>query len=381
MPLPPLSLYVHFPWCIAKCPYCDFNSHTLRGELPADEYISALVREVHELAGEHRDRPLTSIFFGGGTPSVFAPEFFARLLTEISHELTLTENIEITLEANPGTIEHGSFSGYLDVGINRLSLGVQSFSDDKLKALGRIHDAEAARSAYLQAREAGFQNINLDLMYGLPEQSETEALDDIQAAITLAPEHISFYQLTLEPNTVFYARPPVLPDSDSCFTIQSNCAQELEHAGYKNYEVSAWAQPGKQCLHNLNYWRYGDYLGLGAGAHAKLSQQDGQVTRTSRVAHPREYLQRVQTGNAIAKQFTIGRKDLVFEYMLNNLRLRDGFELAHFSAATQLPPDTLIAALREAEARELLAEPAPGHWRPTDQGWRFLNDLQAIFLP
>jgi len=379
--LPPLSLYVHFPWCVAKCPYCDFNSHSLRGELPAQEYVDALITDLGRVDTVFFERPLVSIFLGGGTPSLFPPNEMVRLLDAVAVRFDFAPSIEITMEANPGAIEHASFGGYRAAGINRLSLGVQSFSDSKLRALGRIHDSSAAHTAFTEARAAGFTNINLDLMFALPEQSVTEALSDIATALALEPEHLSYYHLTLEPNTVFYNQPPSLPDSDLAWEIQHTGAERLRLAGYGNYEVSAWAQPGRECQHNLNYWRYGDYLGLGAGAHGKLSGHGGAVFRETRVSHPREYLKRLQSGEVPFHRADVSEKDRAFEFMLNTLRLKSGFALTDFERQTGLPAHLLEAGLEEAMQKQLLVESGKGYLQPTEQGWRFLDDLQGIFLP
>ena len=379
--LPPLSLYIHFPWCVAKCPYCDFNSHSLRGEMPADEYIDALVAEVSATAQQISGRTIQSIFFGGGTPSLFSPQHYVRLFEAIHEHFAIDAAAEITMEANPGAIEHGSFVAYRQAGINRLSLGVQSFSDTHLKSLGRIHDAAAARSAFQSARDAGFDNINLDLMYALPKQSVSEALDDLDAAMSLRPEHLSFYHLTLEPNTVFYAQPPPLPDSDMAWDMQIQGAAFLQGKGYANYEVSAWSLPDRSCKHNLNYWQFGDYLGLGAGAHGKLTMSDGGVVREQRAAHPRDYLRLAQQGDAVSKRHTVTTDDLSFEFMLNNLRLSAGFNLAEFTRLTGLGGEVVLPSLMAAQKRGLLQDLGEGGWRPTPRGWQFLNDLQALFLP
>jgi oxygen-independent coproporphyrinogen-3 oxidase len=382
--LPSLSLYVHFPWCVAKCPYCDFNSHSLQGDLPGREYIDALIADLKASAPAVKGRTVNTIFFGGGTPSLFPPDELARLLEAVRAELVLAPDAEITLEANPGAVEHADFSGYRQAGINRLSLGVQSLDDAKLKSLGRIHSAADARHAFDEARAAGFDNINLDLMYALPEQTLDEALSDVEGVLTLRPEHISHYHLTLEPNTVFYAHPPLLPDDDLAWDIHMRSAEKLGESGYINYEVSAWARTDHECRHNLNYWHYGDYLGLGAGAHAKLTDGE-QRWRETRAAHPREYLRGIHShdgdSNPVIKRSAVSAPDARFEFMLNGLRLRDGFPGADFARLTGLPADSLDEGLDEARQRGLLEISAAGRIRPTEQGWRFLDDLQGIFLP
>ncbi len=379
--LPPLSLYVHFPWCVAKCPYCDFNSHSLRGDLPADAYVDALIADLDAAAADVDTRTLKTIFFGGGTPSLFPPDQFKRLLDAVRARLPLAEDAEITLEANPGAVEHSAFKAYRAAGINRLSLGVQSMDDRKLKALGRIHSAADSRAAFTEARAAGFDNINLDLMYALPEQTLEQAIVDIEQALEMQPDHISHYHLTLEPNTVFYSRPPPLPDEDLAWDMQQACAVLLEQAGYDNYEISAWARSGYACRHNLNYWRYGDYLGLGAGAHAKVTVAPDRRWRESRAAHPREYLRRIQDGGGAAARWDIHAADARFEFMLNGLRLREGIRSIDYERRTGLPASSLDPGLQQATTLALLEEEASGRIRPTVLGRRFLDDLQAIFLP
>lgn len=377
---PPLGLYLHFPWCVAKCPYCDFNSHSLQGDLPAATYVDALLAELRRQPRALAERPVVSVFLGGGTPSLFPPAEIARLLDGVRAHLRLDAAAEVTLEANPGAIEHGAFAGYRAAGVNRLSLGVQSFSDAILTRLGRVHDGAAAVAAYREARAAGFDNINLDLMYALPGQSLALASADAETAIALGPEHISHYHLTLEPNTVFFSRPPTgLPDDDAAVDIQQRCAKLFAAAGYRNYEVSAWSRTGRECRHNLNYWTFGDYLGIGAGAHGKLSAGDS-VQRTVSVAHPREFMRRATEGTATATH-TVAAADLRFEFMLNVLRLRDGVALASFASRTGLDPADLLPQLMQASELGLLDDPGDGRIRASRHGWRFLDDLQAFFLP
>jgi len=378
---PPLSLYVHFPWCVAKCPYCDFNSHALRGELPADRYLAALQQDLRSWSSEFRRRPLQSVFFGGGTPSLFPPSMLARLLAVIADECALSGDAEVTLEANPGALEHGAFAGYVTAGINRLSLGVQSFDDASLQALGRIHSGADAVQAFAAARAAGIENINLDLMYALPEQSIDAAVADVERALALGPEHISHYHLTLEPNTVFYARPPALPSADLAWSIQAACGRLLTDAGFRNYEVSAWGQPERACRHNLNYWRYGDYLAIGAGAHAKVTAADGRVFRCVRAAHPREYQRRIEAGVPAGAMQAVVAADRPFEFMLNALRLRDGVLLDEYEACTGLALGSLEPGLTDALQAGLLDPLHTGRLRASDRGWRFLDDLQGLFLP
>ncbi len=375
----PLGLYVHFPWCVRKCPYCDFNSHSLRGALPSGDYIDALLADLRAQPGHVRARTVGTVFLGGGTPSLFGPADLQRFLDAVRAEWRLATDAEITLEANPGALEHAAFSGYRDAGINRLSLGVQSFDDTQLQKLGRIHSSADACRAVREARAAGFDNINLDLMFGLPGQSPADAAADIAQALELRPTHVSHYHLTLEPNTVFHSRPPAgLPDDDMAWEIQSVCGAQLRAAGFANYEVSAWALPGRQCRHNVNYWRFGDYLGLGAGAHGKLSF-DGVITREVRAAHPRDYMQRVIAGTAVTTS-VVEPADAVFEFMLNALRLDGGVTPDSFARATGLSPALLQPGLERARNLGLLDDDVR-LIRPTARGRLFLDDLQAVFLP
>ena len=366
---------------MAKCPYCDFNSHSLQGELPAENYVDALLQELVVAARSLADRPFISIFMGGGTPSLFPPDEIDRLLCGVRQHFVLSPDAEVTMEANPGAVEHGAFAGYHAAGVNRLSLGAQSFDDRMLKALGRIHSVAATEAAFAEARAAGFENINLDLMFALPTQSLQDAEADVLAALELQPEHISYYHLTLEPNTVFYSRPPPLPDSDEAGNIQDAGSHLLQDAGYANYEVSAWAKDGRQCAHNLNYWRFGDYLGLGAGAHSKLTDAAGKAVREARPANPRQYLRDASSAVALSAQSVIEQRDLIFEFMLNVLRLRAGFSLHDFEARTGLSASLLQPGLREAVSKHLLLESESGHFQPSERGCHFLDDLQSIFLP
>jgi len=367
----PLSLYVHIPWCVRKCPYCDFNSHESGGELPEDDYVGALLRDLEsDLVDFSPSRELQSIFIGGGTPSLFSPEAIGKLLEGIGARCPVSASAEVTLEANPGTVTEARdrFSGLLDAGVNRLSLGVQSFSDESLHALGRIHDADEALMAYESARRAGFENINLDLMHGLPGQDTAGALGDLELAISLAPDHISWYQLTIEPNTVFHKRPPPLPDDDTLWVIYERGMRLLESRGYHRYEVSAFAGDGMRSAHNLNYWQFGDYIGIGAGAHGKLTRVDG-VARTVKTRSPRDYLTHQRRVTE-----AVDPPQLPLEFMMNGLRLCEGFKLDLFEERTGLPRTTLDGFLEAASARSLV-EVADGHVRPTDRGTRFLNDL------
>jgi putative oxygen-independent coproporphyrinogen III oxidase len=377
---PPLSLYAHMPWCVRKCPYCDFNSHVAPDSLPQKSYIDALLEDLDQDLSLTGGRALVSIFFGGGTPSLFSPEEIGRFLEGVRARITCAADLEVTLEANPGTIEHGRFGGYRDAGVTRVSLGAQSFNDGHLKALGRIHGGNDIQRAVDELRRAGIENFNLDLMYALPEQTREQALADVNAAIALAPRHISHYQLTLEPGTVFYHRPPPLPDQDQAWDMQIECQELLGAQGYEQYEVSAYARPGLRCRHNLNYWEFGDYLGLGAGAHGKLTQpEEGLVIRTARCRQPREYLSRA-IADRIVERREVPAPELPFEFMLNALRLRGGFELSEFESRTGLPRSALDGGLRVAREKGLLLSATEGHWQPSELGWRFLNELQALFL-
>lgn len=382
---PPLSLYVHMPWCVKKCPYCDFNSHGLRSAPPPyAEYIDCLLADLDadraDFASSLQNRPVVSIFFGGGTPSLFSPELIARLLDGVRERLPLTADAEITLETNPGTVEHGRFDGYLAAGVNRISFGVQSFDDDKLKRLGRIHSASEAEAAVKSAQDAGYTNINLDLMYALPKQALDGALTDVERAIALAPTHISHYQLTLEPNTVFAANPPPLPDDDHAWAMQEACETRLAAAGYGQYEISAYAQPGRRCVHNLNYWQFGDYLGIGAGAHGKLSDAaNGQVRRRWKNRGPRPYMEAAGSPNRIGGDDVVSDTDLPFEYMLNALRLIDGVPTTDFAERTGLPLTNIAAALAEARRRGWLSDDSQ-RLHTSVLGQRFLNDVIAGFL-
>ncbi|MCK9538107.1 radical SAM family heme chaperone HemW [Dokdonella sp.] len=382
---PPLALYIHIPWCVRKCPYCDFNSHAQRGALPVDDYIAALLADLErDLAGHAaavRGRSVGSIFFGGGTPSLFAADAIARILAGVAARVDVAAGAEITLETNPGTVEHGRFEGYLAAGVNRLSIGVQSFDDDKLARLGRIHSAAEAERAVKSAQDAGYANINLDLMYGLPGQTLAGALADVDQALALAPAHLSHYQLTLEPNTVFAARPPVLPDEDNTWDMQEACQARLAAAGFVQYEVSAYARDGQRCRHNLNYWTFGDYLGIGAGAHGKLSDaQGGTITRTAKVKVPHSYLARAAPGGQFGTRQTIDGAELPFEFMLNALRLVEGVPLALFADRTGVGTDAIAARLADQRTRGWL-EPDADRIQPSALGRRFLNDVMAAWLP
>jgi len=374
---PPLALYVHVPWCIQKCPYCDFNSHEASGTIPEREYVDALIADLQSALPLIWGRPVVSVFFGGGTPSLLSPAAIDELIAAFRALAMLAPDAEITLEANPGTVEAEKFAGFRSAGVTRLSLGIQSFNDQHLKALGRIHDvAQAKRAAQLAGEH--FDAFNLDLMYGLPGQTQAQAMHDVDTALGFAPAHLSCYQLTLEPNTRFAAFPPELPESDLCADMQEAIEARLAAAGYANYETSAFAQPGRQCKHNLNYWYFGDYLGIGAGAHSKLTLHD-RVLRQMRWKHPKAYLDNIRTGRPIQEESQIEASSLPFEFMMNALRLADGFHPSLFEARTAQPLAHILPRLRAAEADGLLAV-GPESIAPTAKGRRFLNVLLERFL-
>jgi putative oxygen-independent coproporphyrinogen III oxidase len=378
----PLALYVHLPWCVRKCPYCDFNSHALpTAGIPQQRYLAALLDDldlaVHDVAG----REVVSVFFGGGTPSLFGADVLGRLLERARNRVPFARDVEITLEANPGTVEHAHFVDYAAIGINRVSLGAQSFDDSRLQVLGRIHASGEVVRAVEEVRAAGIDDLNLDLMYALPGQDLAGAIADVERAIALEPTHLSHYQLTLEPGTPFARRPPPqLPDDDASLAMQEACEARLAAAGYAQYEVSGYARPGRQCRHNLVYWRFGDYLGIGAGAHGKVTLADGTIVRTVRVRHPAWYMDVPSAAERVQERRAVAPRDLPFEFCLNTLRLREGFDEAAFEARTGLGVEAMRAPLVEARGRGLL-ERRDGRWTATALGRRFLNDLQALFLP
>ena len=377
----PLALYVHLPWCVRKCPYCDFNSWSAGDDAPRERYVDALLRDLEREAMHAEGRQLISVFLGGGTPSLFSPAEISRLLDGVREHLDLADDAEITMEANPGTVECGDPAGYRAAGVNRLSIGAQSFSPRALAALGRIHTVGDIRRAADDARKAGFTNINLDLMYGLPEQDVAAAVTDIELAAQLEPEHLSWYQLTLEPNTVFYARPPSgLPDDDRAWELQLRGQERLAELGYEQYEVSAYARNARRSVHNMNYWLFGDYLAVGAGAHGKISNAAG-IWRYVKPANPRQYMEQALRGEPAAELRPVTAAERLFEFMLNALRLTDGFDAALFETRTGLPAATLRQRLREPVEKGLVVMAEPNVWQVTPLGRRFLNDLQAGFLP
>jgi len=374
----PLSLYIHIPWCVRKCPYCDFNSHEAKSSLPEELYVAALIQELESRLHFIQNRPIKSIFFGGGTPSLFSAKSIAQILEAVAKKTDMSGNTEITLEANPGTIDQVRFSGFRSAGINRLSMGIQSLQDDKLKTLGRIHDRNNAMRAIQLAREAGFDNFNLDIMYGLPDQSIEDAMQDLRDALAFEPAHFSWYQLTIEPNTLFYRQRPALPADDMIWDMQLTGQEYLRQAGYRQYEVSAYSQAGKECLHNRNYWEFGDYLGLGAGAHSKITDaESGAVMRFSQVKHPKDYLDGAKRQHINLSY--IQDNDLVFEFMLNALRLTDGVSAELFARHTGIALERIELLLSAAKQRGLMINDAE-RLCASELGMKFLNDLTEMFL-
>ncbi len=379
---PPLSLYVHLPWCVSKCPYCDFNSHRAGDAPPRQRYLRAVQTDLKSEAQRAENRSLVSVFIGGGTPSFFTGAEIGQLIDVIAVEFSLQPDIEITMEANPGTVEHGDLRDYCTAGVSRLSLGAQSFNAESLRKLGRIHGPDEIHSAYADAARAGFDSINLDIMFALPGQDLEMAVRDVEQATALGPAHISYYQLTLEPNTVFHSNPPPgLPDEEESFVIQQQCHALLAENGYEQYEISAFARPGLRCRHNLNYWTFGDYLGAGAGAHGKFTGNGGEIRRYEKPRHPVSFIEQAESRCIETREHEVSGADIAFEFMLNTMRLPEGFMVSDYSARTGLSVDTLEGRLAVAAAKGLIESfDGPG-WRPTALGMRFLNDLTAIFLP
>lgn len=377
---PPLSLYIHIPWCVEKCPYCDFNSHALRGSIPEQLYVDELIKDLDNDIKRFalQKRKLTTIFIGGGTPSLFSPQAISSLLTQVLNRFEHDENIEVTLEANPGTIEAKKFIGFFQAGVSRLSIGVQSFASDKLIKLGRIHDSQQAKTAAQLANSCGVNSFNLDLMHGLPNQSLDNALDDLKTAISLNPTHLSWYQLTIEPNTIFYSKPPKLPMDETLWDIQDKGMALLAAAGYQQYEISAFSKPNFQCQHNLNYWQFGDYLGIGCGAHGKITdEKTNTIYRTVKVKHPKGYLDSNRVH--LDHQNEVPMDERPFEYMMNRLRLLTPFSLEHFQLTTGLPEKSIVAILKQAQDKGLMTT-TNNNWQVSTKGHRYLNDLLTMFL-
>ena len=378
---PPLSLYIHIPWCVQKCPYCDFNSHALKQTVPEQAYVTELIKDLDsDLARfQLKNRQLHTLFIGGGTPSIFSPESIQSLLSQVLSRFDHSPNIEITLEANPGTVEADKFIGFRQAGVSRLSIGVQSFASDKLIKLGRIHDSEQAKTAALLAHQAGIKSFNLDLMHGLPDQSIANALDDLKTAISLQPQHLSWYQLTIEPNTAFYSKPPVLPQDDALWEIQQQGVKLLTNAGYQQYEISAYSQTGFECQHNLNYWQYGDYLGIGCGAHGKITDSVNNIIyRTVKIKHPKGYLDHARVH--LDKLTKVSEEERPFEYMMNRLRLFSAFSLDEYQARTGLSATSISPKLEQAQQQGLLQKNNNKEWQVTTHGHRYLNNLLTAFL-
>lgn len=378
--LPPLSLYIHIPWCVEKCPYCDFNSHALKNKIPEEAYVTELIKDLDADIARFslQERALTTIFIGGGTPSLFSAEAIESLLTQVLSRFEHDDDIEITLEANPGTVEAEKFIGFFNGGVSRLSIGVQSFESDKLIKLGRIHDSEQAKVAAKLATECGVNTFNLDLMHGLPQQTLNHALDDLKTAIKLNPTHLSWYQLTIEPNTDFFSKPPKLPQDEVLWDIQDQGIKLLAEAGYEQYEISAYSKKGFQCQHNLNYWRFGDYLGIGCGAHGKITDvKTNTIHRTVKVKHPKGYLNLER--EHIDHLTTVSPEELPFEYMMNRLRLHESFHISEYEQRTGLNADTVLPTLNTAKDKGLMIQ-QDEFWQVSKLGHRYLNDLLEMFL-
>lgn len=376
--LPPLALYIHIPWCIQKCPYCDFNSHAVKQGIPEQEYIAHLLADLQQDLSLVHGRTISSIFIGGGTPSVFSAAGIGQILTGVKQRIACTPDMEVTMEANPGTVEAERFAGYVAAGVTRFSIGVQSFQSAQLTALGRIHDSDEAIAAAKLAKALPLNSFNLDLMHGLPQQDVTGALADLQQAIDLAPPHLSWYQLTIEPNTAFASRPPVLPPDDTLWDIQQQGLALLQQHGYQQYEISAYAKTGQQCQHNLNYWRYGDYLGIGCGAHGKITLPSrNSILRTVKIKHPKGYMD-ISRGYMDSRQ-QVEPEDRPFEFFMNRFRLLEPCPISDFTAFTGLPLSSISAAIDEAERKQLITVTA-SHWQITDKGARYLNDLLTLFI-
>lgn len=378
---PPLSLYIHIPWCVRKCPYCDFNSHEIRNEIPEEAYLDALFADLEQEVGSVWGRTVETIFIGGGTPSVFSPDSIERLLSGVRARLNCKPGLETTLEANPGTLEKGRLAAFREAGVNRLSIGVQSFDDNCLQNIGRIHDGHIAREMVAGAHDAGFDSFNVDIMFGLPGQSVAQALDDLDTAITLEPPHLSWYQLTIEPNTLFFSRPPVLPADDELWDMQDRGLTMMMNHDYTQYEVSAYARHGHQCRHNLNYWRFGDYLGIGAGAHSKVTvAPEGTISRAWKIRHPKGYMENAATTSRIGGGSRLNPDEVVFEFLLNALRLNSGFASDEYEHATGLEFPALIRRLEAINRPECISLDSD-RVRATARGRRYLNEILVEMLP
>ena len=376
----PLTLYVHYPWCVQKCPYCDFNSHHLKPNVDEATYIDALIKQLEQTLPMIWGRPIHAIFFGGGTPSLISEEGLNRFMSHARALLGFNPNIEITLEANPGTVDFEKFSGFYQAGINRLSMGIQSFDDEKLQALGRIHSGEEAQRAIEAAQGAGFTNFNLDLMFALPNQTIEQALADIEQALECSPPHLSHYQLTLEPNTPFYKNPPPLPEDDLAWDMQLACQSRIKEAGYEHYEVSGFAQKNRRCQHNVNYWQFGDYIGLGAGAHGKITvPPEGKIWRTQMPASPGGYIEEMKRPQP-GRQVLVSEHDACFEFMLNALRLQDGFDLSLFEQRTGLPRSAIEGGVKTMQQKGWRMVSEPNYLKLTTKGRHYLNDVVSLFL-
>ena len=379
----PVSLYIHIPWCEQKCPYCDFNSHTQKQQTDEEQYIQALLhdldQDIEQYKQELKQRQINSIFIGGGTPSLFSASSINQLLNEIKQRLNLSNDIEITLEANPGSSEAKKFLGFRQAGVNRLSIGIQSFNASHLKALGRVHNYEEAINATLYAKSAGFENFNLDLMFGLPKQTPEQSIQDLQQAIELKPSHLSCYQLTIEPNTLFHHQPPITPGHDTLWQMQTALQQHLAENGYQQYEVSAYAQTNKQCKHNLNYWQFGDYLAIGAGAHGKITMQNGNIQRFWKIKHPSQYLKYANTKQRLGETKVIRHSDIAFEFMMNALRLNQGFSEDLFRKRTSLPISAIQNTLEKHQQLGLISNKEQ-HIQTTEKGYQFLDSMLQDYL-
>ena len=380
--LPPLSIYIHLPWCISKCPYCDFNSHKFSGEISKHRYLEAIKYDLRRESKRVLGRQLKTVFLGGGTPNLFSPHQMKQIITTIRNFYDISNNVEITMEANPGHQQSQNFYEYKDIGINRLSLGAQTFNNQLLSKLGRIHTSEEIYTSFEMAKKADFDNINIDLMFGLPSQNVADALYDIRELIQLNPSHASYYHLTIEPNTVFWNKPPDdIPGEDETYIIERECHKEIQKAGYKQYELSAFSKKGYECKHNINYWSYGDYIGIGAGAHGKLTDSSKRIWRYHKPSNPLSYINDIKKISFLDISYQLDQENIIFEFMLNALRLNAGFSINNFEKRTGLSYELVKNALESSRESGMLRQTKNKFWIPTSLGFRFLNDLQAVFLP